>query len=280
MSAEGYRILKALVVVFALITATPVVAAGPRIASINPCVDAILTRVADADQIVGISHYSQDPRSTSIPMDVAMRFHATSGTAEEIVVLQPDILMSGPHASPATMLALERMKIRVMKYPVPESVEQSIEQVRSIAAAVGHPDRGKQLAWEISSAVERARADDDTPITALIWQGGGMVPGTGTLSDQLLQLAGFRNMSAEYGLKKWDVLPIEYLLGNPPRLVLSISRSDAAGDRMLGHPAIEKLSKDAVTFRSYPFRLLTCAGPTIIDAITRLAEIRRELVPR
>jgi iron complex transport system substrate-binding protein len=268
------RILKVLAVTLALMASTPALSAGPRIASINPCVDAILTRVADADQIVGISHYSQDPRSTSISMDVA-----TSGTAEEIVVLQPDILMSGPHASPATMLALERMKIRVMKYPVPESVEQSLEQVRSVAAAVGHPDRGEQLALQIDNAVARARSNDDRSITALIWQDGGMVPGTGTLSDQLLQLAGFSNMSAEYGLKKWDVLPIEYLLGNPPRLVLSISRSDAAGDRMLGHPAIGKLSKD-VTFRSYPFQLLSCAGPTIIDAVTRLAEIRRELVPR
>ncbi|WP_210399112.1 ABC transporter substrate-binding protein [Steroidobacter denitrificans] len=263
-----------------LITVTPVVAAGPRIASINPCVDAILVRVADADQIVGISHYSQDPRSTSISMDVAMRFHATSGTAEEIVVLQPDILMSGPHASPATLLALERMNIRVMTYPVPDSVKRSIEQVQSIAAAAGHPERGKQLVEEIASAVERARFDEGAPITALIWQSGGMVPGTGTLSDQLLQLAGFKNMSTDYGLKQWDVLPIEYLLSKPPRLVLSISRSDAAGDRMLGHPAIDKLPRDAVTFRSYPFRLLSCAGPTIIDAITRLAEIRRELVLR
>jgi len=234
----------------ALVTATPVLAAGLRIASINPCVDAILTRVADADQIVGISHYSQDPRSTSIPRDVAMRFHATSGTAEEIVVLQPDLVMSGPHVSPATILVLERMKIRIVKHSVPESVEQSIEQVRSIAAAVGHPDRGEQLALQIDSAVARARPNDDTAITALIWQGGGMVPGTGTLADQLLQLTGFRNMSAEYGLKKWDVLPLEYLLSKPPRLVLSLSRNDAMGDRMLGHPAIDRLSNE-VAFRAY-----------------------------
>jgi iron complex transport system substrate-binding protein len=254
-------------------------AAGPRIASINPCVDAILTRVADAEQIVGISHYSQDPRATSIPMEVAMRFHATSGTAEEIVVLQPDIVMSGPHVSPATILALERMKIRIVKYPVAESVPQSLEQVRAIAAAVGHPERGNALAAQIQGAVDRARVDDGKQITALIWQGGGMVPGTGTLADELLRLTGFHNMSEDYGLRKWDVLPLEYLLNRPPQLVLSIRRDETAGDRMLGHPAIEKLSKD-VAFRAYPFRLLGCAGPTIIDAATRLAGIRRELVSR
>lgn len=257
--------------------AMPTLAAELRIASINPCVDAVLTRIADAGQIVGISHYSQDPRASSIPIDVAMRFHATSGTAEEIVALQPDLVMSGLHVSPATILALERLKIRIVKYPVPENIAQSVEQVRAIAAAVGQPARGEQLAAQIEAAVAAAHPGDAAPIPALIWQGGGMVPGKGTLADELLRLTGFVNMSAEYGLRQWDVLPLEYLLNNPPRLVLSVSKDDAGAERMLGHPAISKLS-GKVAFREYPFRLLGCAGPGLIEASARLAQIRRELV--
>jgi len=252
-------------------------AAAPRIASINPCVDAILVRVADPEQIVGISHYSQDPRSTSIPIDIAMRFHATSGTAEEIVFLAPDLVMSGPHVSPATILALERMKIRIVKFPVAESVRQSLVQIRAIAAAVGHPERGETLVAEIERAIARARAPDEAPVSALIWQGGGMVPGTGTLAAELLGLAGFKNMSAEYGLKKWDVLPLEYLLNHPPAVVLTMSRAEAMSERMMRHPAVQELAKH-VAFRPYPFRLLGCAGPNIIEATARLAAIRRELV--
>ncbi|MGC4029477.1 MAG: ABC transporter substrate-binding protein [Steroidobacteraceae bacterium] len=267
-----------LVTVLVSLAALPAQAAGPRIASINPCVDAILTEVADADQIVGISHYSQDPKATSMPLDVARRFHATSGTAEEIVALQPELVMSGPHVSPATILALERLKIPIVKYPVPEHVEQSLEQVRAIAAAAGHPERGERLAARIERAVDEARPGDASPISALIWQAGGMVPGAGTLADELLRITGFVNMSALYGLRQWDVLPLEYLLDNPPRLVLSASRDDAAGDRMLSHPVLGKLPN--VAFRDYPFRLLGCAGPGLIEATARLAAIRRELVLR
>jgi iron complex transport system substrate-binding protein len=269
--------LKTLAVALALMLAAQAPVAAPRIASINPCVDAILIRVADPAQIVGISHYSQDPRSTSIPMEVAMRFHATSGTAEEIVVLQPDLVMSGQHVAPSTILALERMKIRIVKYRVAESIDESLEQIRAIAASVGHPERGELLATQIERAVAGARVRDDRSFSALIWQGGGMVPGTGTLADELLRLAGFKNMSAEYGLRKWDVLPLEYLLNHPPNLVLSMSRDEAASDRMLGHPAVQELAKE-VAFRTYPFRLLSCAGPNIIEATARLADIRRELV--
>jgi iron complex transport system substrate-binding protein len=45
---------------------------------------------------------------------------------------------------------------------------------------------------------------------------------------------------------------------------------------MLGHPAIRKLA-ERVPFRTYPFRLLQCGGPTIIEAVARLAEVRKEL---
>jgi iron complex transport system substrate-binding protein len=114
-------------------------------------------------------------------------------------------------------------------------------------------------------------------LPAVMWLGGGMVPGAGSLADQLLRLTGFRNMSAAYGLQKWDVLPLEPLLASPPSLVLSLAPDDATGDRMLLHPAVMKL-RERVPFRTYPFRLLQCGGPTIIEAVGRLSAVRRELV--
>jgi len=46
---------------------------------------------------------------------------------------------------------------------------------------------------------------------------------------------------------------------------------------MVGHPALRKLA-ERIQVRSYPFRLLSCGGPTIVDAVTRLASVRRDLV--
>jgi iron complex transport system substrate-binding protein len=254
-------------------------ASRPRIVSMNPCVDAVLVRVADAGQIAGISHYSQDPDATSISIELARQFHATSGTAEEVVALAPDQVFAGPHVSPSTVLALERMHIKLIQLPVAESVAESNRQIRVIAAVVGEPARGEMLIAEIQRAVERARPADAEAISAVVWQGGGLVPGAGTLADELLRLTGFRNFSAVYGLKKWDVLPLEHLLARPPALLLSIGTGGAGRDRMLGHPAVHKLA-GRVAIRAYPFRLLQCAGPTIAEAVTRLAAIRQELTRR
>lgn len=254
----------------ALLSAAPRL---PRVVSINPCVDAVLARVADPAQVVGISHYSQDARATSVPLNWSNRFKATSGTAEEVVALRPDVVLAGPHVEPATIAALKRLKIALVQYPVAESVPESVAQVREIAAATGHADRGEVLAARIAAAATPSRA---RPVGALVWQGNGLVPGSGTLTDDLLKRAGFRNMSAAYGLKQWDVLPLEYLIADPPRVLLSTAPEGVQDDRMTGHPAVRRLGKH-ITVAAYPTRLMNCGGPTIIAAMARLRQVRAQV---
>ena len=254
--------------------ATPALTAPARVVSVNPCVDAILVEVADAGQIAGISHYSQDARSTSMPLATAQRFTATSGTAEEIVALAPDLLLSGSHVAPATANALRRLGVPIVEIGIAESIAESRTQIRTIAAAVGHKARGEALIARIDAAVAAAQAGGPL-VPALIWAGGGLVPGSATLADDLLRTSGFRNLSRDYSLQKWDVLPLERLVAAPPRVLLTTA-ADASEDRMLGHPVLRPLGQ-RVAVRPFPERLLNCGGPTIIAALGQLAAVRRSL---
>jgi iron complex transport system substrate-binding protein len=271
-----FALAYALGLALAQLIATPLSAAPRRIVSINPCIDAVLMEVAEPGQILAISHYSQDARSTSIPLTIARRFAATSGTAEEVVALRPDIVLAGAHVSPSTIAALQRLKVPVQTFKVPESVAESIAQVRAIAAAAGQPARGEALVRRIEQAVARAQAaarKRGAAVPALIWQGSGLVPGENTLADELLRLAGFRNMSAAYGLKRWDVLPLEHLAARPPRVLLSDS---GTGDRMTGHRVLRRLDRRMLRAQ-FDERLLSCAGPVIIRALDRLSKVRASL---
>lgn len=246
-----------------------------RIVSINPCIDAVLMRVADAAQIAAISHYSQDPRATSIPIAVARRFRATSGTAEEILALRPDLVLLSGALPPATAAALARLHVPTLELPLPQRLAESEAQVRTIANAVGQPERGAVLARRIATAVSRARPPQGALVPALIWQGGGLVPASGTLPDEMLRAAGFANLGAAYGLKNWDILPMEYLVAKPPRVLLTAGHAGRE-DRLLGHPVMRRL-RDRVAVREFPERLLFCGGPTIIDVMDRLSAVRRSL---
>lgn len=237
----------------------------PRVMSLNPCVDAILLQVAEPDQILSISHYSHDPRSASVDVALARRFPPNFETAEEVVARRPDMVLLGPHVAPATQNALRAMGVRIVSVAVPTTIAESLDQVRAVARVVGHADRGEVLARRIEAALaDAAPPPGAPPVPALIRQGGGMVPGTGTLADELMARTGFRNMSADYGLAMWDILPLELMVMNPPRVLLT----EGAHDRSLA----------GIEVADYPDRLFHCSGPNLIEAAERLARIRTEFL--
>jgi iron complex transport system substrate-binding protein len=261
-------------------TATGAAGTRPmRIVSMNPCVDAILREVADPKQITAISHYSQDPRATSVPIKWAMQYPANSGSAEEVIAENPDLVISGPHQSIQTIAALKRLNIPLMQIAVPSSVDESKQQITAIAARIGHPERGTDLNAEIDKAMANTRTDAPL-ISALIWQGGGLVPGDGTLAHEMMAHTGFRNISSSLGLKQWDILPLEGLLTKPPAVLLSSKYDSDAGNgdsnRMLSHPIFQKAGVH-IRVAHFPSELLHCGGPTIIKATGRLSEIRHSI---
>ncbi|MEH6757610.1 MAG: ABC transporter substrate-binding protein [Parasphingorhabdus sp.] len=251
-----------------------------RIVSINPCGDALLMQLADPGQIGAISHYSHDRQATSIPLAQALKYQAISGTAEEIVAMRPDLVIAGSFVAPATEQALERLGVALVKLSIPQSVAESQQQISEVAAIVGAPERGKILNRRISTALAQAKPSDDELVPALIWRSGGLVPGTGTLPDELLRRTGFENRSSTYGLSQWDILPLEHLVERPPQVLFSNAsetKSRAGNyDRMLSHPVIQKLSH-RITIADYPARLLHCAGPTLIEAVGTLSATRQKL---
>ena len=88
----------------------------PTIVSLNPCIDAILLEVADPRQILAISHYSHDPSESSIPQVSSQRFESTGGTIEEIMALDPEIVVAGSFISPGRIEALSDLNIRTELY--------------------------------------------------------------------------------------------------------------------------------------------------------------------
>lgn len=250
-------------------------ASGPGIVSLNPCTDAILAEVADPGQILAISAYSHDPASSSMDLAVARRFPAVSGTVEEVVALQPDLVIGSTFMPPASVAALGGLGLPLEQFGMAATVEDSLAQVRRIAALAGHPERGEALVRRIDTALAANAGPPGAPVAALVWQSGGIVPGEGTLIVDLLRRTGFANAAAARGLGQADALPLESLIAAPPALILSASHGAGEDERMLGHPALTGLGR--VRREALDPSLLWCGGPTIIRAADRLGTVRRAL---
>lgn len=249
---------------------------SPRIVSLNPCSDAILAEVADPGQLAAISHYSHDPASSSMEPGKARRFPSVSGSVEEVLALRPDVVVAGTFLPPATVEAFDRLGMKVVRLPIVSNLPEAREQVRQLAALAGHGERGAELVRRIDAAVAKAAPlPGAKPVTALVWQSGGIVPGRGTLIADLLARTGFLHFSAARGMGQAEVLPLEILLADPPRVVLAAGDPLSDEDRMLHHPALRSLS--ATRRERFDPALLWCGGPTIVRAVERLAEVRSAL---
>lgn len=249
---------------------------GGGIVSTNPCADAMLVRLVGPARIAAISRYSQDASATSIPLGVANRFRATSGTAEEVMALRPALVLASTFTPPATREAYAQAGLRVVYLDSPTTVAASVAQVRAVAAAVGERARGEAMAGAIETTVAKdpsrpspGRAASREP-SALLFLSGDLANGSGTLLDELLGRAGFRNAAADYGLTYTGRVPLELLAQHPPAVVIAPDRggrSAALRRRLLPGPAQA----------SFPRQFINCGGPAIVPALARLRAIRAAL---
>ncbi len=249
--------------------------AAPTIVSLNPCTDAILAEVAEPQQILALSAYSHDPLASSMDLATARRFKAVSGTVEEVLALRPDLVIGSTFTSPATVQAMARLGLRLEQFGMAGSVEESEDQVRRLAALAGHPERGEALIARIRAALQANRAPAGAAIPALVWQSGGIVPGDTTLIADMLRRTGFANAAAARGLGQADMLPLEQVVADPPRVIFAASHGAGNEDRMLAHPALARLH--GTQRATLDPSLLWCGGPTIIRAAQRLGEVRRTI---
>lgn len=253
-----------------------------RIVSLNPCLDVILVRVADRAQIGALSHYAREDYGSTIA-DLARTLPFTYETAEEVLALRPDLVLTGRHSSLATRNALDRLGIRTSLFGVPDTVAESLEQVREIARLAGHPERGEAVVARIEAALVAAAPSPGTkPVSALVFQPGGFASGPGTLMDEMMMRAGLRNAAERYGLRRTGNVPLERVIADPPEILLSGEPYPGApswAERVMEHPALDRVAGD-MQRAVFPERLLFCGGPVLIQTAAALKRARETALSR
>jgi iron complex transport system substrate-binding protein len=248
-----------------------------RIVSLVSCLDAVLVEVADPRQIAALSRESRDPHASTIA-PIARRYPGVRETAEEILAHRPDLVLGSIYTPLPLRSALTRLRVPLLVTDLPKTPAQSLAQVRQIAGAVGHPERGEALVRRIEAALAAARpTPGEAPIDALIFQPNGFTTGPGNLMDAMLTLCGFRNVAVRYGMKQSGRVPLEQLLADPPQVLLAGETAPGAAtwaERVVTHPALRAL--DGRMHRAtFPMRLFYCGGPVLIETAAALASARR-----
>lgn len=263
--------------------ASPVVAQSlPRVASINMCTDQLLVDLAPPEQIVGLSPFARDAVRSWIAAK-AGDFRILSGTAEEILILKPDLVVAGTFTRRATreFIRARRMRLEEFEWCAPSrtSRPRSSGWRASSAPRIG----GWQRAAELDAAMERLRrAAGGEPLRVLPLARRGWVAGQDSVVTDLLATAGLINAAGEAGRRSGGFMSLEEIVRLRPDAILVGREDDRAEDQgraLLLHPAIVDLFPPERRILMSE-ALTVCGGPMLVGAINSLAAQIAALRPR
>jgi len=253
----------------------------PRAASVSVCTDQYLLSLADSEQIAAVSWQAATARSPV--RDLAGGYPQIRGMAEEVLAVNADLVIFDPYGHPETARRLDGLGAVVFRLTDPVTAQDVEQEVVRVAGALGQPLRGAALVriMERRRLTLLAQASLGISPRALYVSPGGGGAGARTYVDEVLRLAGFRNLQAELGHDGWQRVPLEELVTSPPEVIIMsfFETSDPSLlDGFSRHPLFRRMIAE-VPVITVPAAPWVCAGPYMLDAAEYLAAERRRLFP-
>ncbi len=273
------------VVLSALVLGTVLAFAGEkpgRILSLNMCTDQLLLDLAEPDQIAGLSPYAADARRSYFA--ARARLHPVLlGTAEEVMVRRPDLVVASRFGRQETLALIEGRQIAVERFEVALTVAQTRQQILRFGEITGNGEKARARVAEIDAALSRLRASASTirlrilPLSRRAW-----VSGRESLLSDMLAQAGLANAAGELGFRHGGFASLEAIVRLKPDAILLAREPlgpEDQGEAMLVHPVLAHLFPPERRL-VIPESLTVCGGPMVVDAMDRLAKQLRALKPR
>ncbi len=246
-----------------------------RIVSMNLCTDQLVLELVGRERIASVSVLAFDPEFSAVAGKAA-GVPANRGLAEEIVALQPDLVLAHKYASRQSVAMLQHLGIRVVEIDLPQDIAAVEAQIAAVAEAVGEPARGQEMIDDIRRRLAALPPSPEPRPTAAIYEPSGYAFGANSLADAILRAAGYDNLAARLGIGGYARLGLETLLATPPDILVV---DDTAVDRrsmaqeFLDHPALRQRFADGRRV-PVPRRLWICGGPSVVEAAALLAQAR------
>lgn len=245
-------------------------ASGPpqRIVSLNLCADQYLMALADPGQIAALSAFARDP-AMSAGAALAARLPVARGNAEDVLSRKPDLILASPYRRRELLAAIKGGERITVNLPPAESYADILAQIRLVAAAVGHPDRGEALIRRMETDLATIPANGHGQVAAY-YQRRGYMTGTGTLIDDLMARVGLVNLAGKLGKGPLARVSLEEMVAAAPDYLIVESATGTVADQgteMLHHPALSRIARIAL-----PQAWTVCGGPAYVAAARSLAE--------
>jgi iron complex transport system substrate-binding protein len=260
-----------------LVAAASQAVAAPRVVSVNIASDEILLELIP-ERLLAVSLLADDPGVSNAVGQAAAVPLRVKADPEQILALRPDVVAIGAEKV-HVVETLEALGVSVVRIQGFESIAWVERLIRALGEAVGARARAEAMIRTMRGRLDavRARVAGASRPGVLTYSPWGGTAGAGTLFDELLGVAGGRNLAAERGISGFKRMSLEQVvMADPEVIVFNGHRRWAPGfrDAFLAHPALRGLR----AFREHrvhelPGRLMVAASQHVAVTAEALAAV-------
>src|SRR5262245_52429362 len=124
-----------------------------RVVSLNLCVDELVLRLAERKNIASVTWLVRQRSSTVA--DLATGITLNHGLAEEVIPLNPDLVLAGIYTTRTAVALVKRAGIRLIDLDVPESLDAVREQIRQVGEILGEPAKAARIVADMDARLSK-----------------------------------------------------------------------------------------------------------------------------
>jgi iron complex transport system substrate-binding protein len=243
----------------------------PNIVSLDFCSDQFVLYLADKEQITAISKAAED--IYSFYRERAIGIPKTSSTIEEVIMLNPDIVVQA-YSSAAHMDEMtERTGGSLITTQFGSDPDTVYKNMSMVGKSIGQEDRAIEFNQNYKRRLKEIKNKPRSELKIAYITPSGTTAGVGTSVDDIIKLAGFKSYAEAHGLNGWLSLPVENLVMDPPDIFITGYFEEGAVTQsswsLARHDYLFKMMKTIPTI-NIPSSYMSCNGLFIVDAAERI----------
>ncbi len=251
-----------------------------RIISLDYCADQYVLRLVDRERVLAISPDAH--REFSFMRDAAEGYPRVRPTAEDVLVLRPDLVVRAYGGGPNAKAFFEKAGVPVLEVGWAPDIPAVMSVIERMAEGLGEPERGRAVVEDMRQRLAAA-SREATGLKTLYMNPAGVTTGPGSLVHNILKAAGLENFETRPG---WRAIPLERLAYEQPDMVaaafFNADSDHPAVWSPMRHPVARAQMNDLPTV-PLEGAWMSCGGWFLVNAVEALAEgaqakIRRSMV--
>jgi len=253
-------------------------APAQKIVSLAPSATEMLYAVGAGSQVIGRDSFSNYPEEAKTAADIGGSMGDYS--YEAITALNPDLVVAAEINTADQVKALEDLGLTVYYIANPASFDDLFTTLEAVGQLTGHNTEAKALTASLNTRVQAVKETiakaANTPLVFYELDGTDAAKpwtsGPGTYMDQLISMAGGKNVGAAL-TSSWAQISVEELLvQNPDFILLGDGAYGTTAEQVAARSGWEKI-KAVENKQIFAFNddLVSRAGPRLVEGLEELA---------